>query len=121
MGEALQDQDFLESMVKSIVTYPEEVSVERTVDEMGVLLTLKVHPDDMGYIIGRRGQTIQSIRNLLKVLGAQTNARINLKIHDPNQEGQNQNENQNQSESESSPSNESTEEVDTSSVDDLKI
>jgi hypothetical protein len=117
MGEALQDQDFLETMVKSIVSYPDEVSVERTVDEMGVLLTLKVHPDDMGYIIGRRGQTIQSIRNLLKVLGAQTNARINLKIHDPNQEGQNQNQKQN----ESSSSNESSEEVDTSSVDDLKI
>jgi len=116
MGEALKDQDFLESIVKSIVSYPDEVSVERKVDEMGVLLILKVHPDDMGYIIGRRGQTIQSIRNLLRVLGAQTNARINLKIHDPNQQNQS-----NQKQNSSSSSNESSEEVDTSSVDDLKI
>ena len=117
MGEVLKDQEFLETMVKSIVSYPNEVSVERKVDEMGVLLILKVHPDDMGYIIGRRGQTIQSVRNLLKVLGAQTNARINLKIHDPNQQNENQNENQ----SSSSNSDESSDEVDTSSVDDLKI
>lgn len=116
MGEALKDQDFLESIVKSIVSYPDDVVVERKVDEMGVLLILKVHPDDMGYIIGRKGQTIQSIRNLLRVLGAQTNARINLKIHDPNEQNRS-NKNQN----EGSSSNDSSEEVDTSSVDDLKI
>lgn len=118
MAEALNDQEFLEGIVKSIVSKPEEVSVERKVDEMGVLLTLKVHPDDMGYIIGRRGQTIQSVRNLLRVLGAQNNARINLKIHDPNQEGGSGKQEQKQNEEDSSNSNE---DVDTSSVEDLKI
>ncbi len=116
MADVLKDQEFLEGIVKAIVSKPEEVSVERKVDEMGVLLTLKVHPDDMGYIIGRKGQTIQSIRNLLRVLGAQNNARINLKIHDPNQEGR-----PDRSEQKQNADSSSEEEVDTSSVEDLKI
>jgi hypothetical protein len=106
---AEQDKDFLESIVKTIVSHPEDVSVDRTVDEMGVLLTLKINPEDMGYVIGRRGQTAQAIRTLLKIVGAKNNARVNLKIHDP--EG-------NQRRERRTPR---SEEVDTSSVDDLKI
>lgn len=88
MAETPKDKELLETIVTSIVNKPDEVSVEREVDEMGVLLTLKVAPDDMGNIIGRKGQTAQAIRTLLKILGAKNNARVNLKIHDPNQEGQ---------------------------------
>lgn len=79
----MQDKDFLEMIVKAIVSHPEKVSVDRTVDEMGVLLTLKTDPEDMGYVIGRRGQTAQSIRTLLKIVGAKNNARVNLKIYEP--------------------------------------
>ncbi len=79
----MQDKDFLEMIVKAIVGHPDKVSVERTVDEMGVLLTLKTDPEDMGYVIGRRGQTAQSIRTLLKIVGAKNNARVNLKIYEP--------------------------------------
>mgnify|MGYP000712848029 CR=1 FL=1 len=86
MAETPKDKELLETIVTSIVNKPDEVSVERAVDEMGVLLTLKVAPDDMGNIIGRKGQTAQAIRTLLKILGAKNNARVNLKIHDPNQE-----------------------------------
>lgn len=78
-----QDKDFLETVVKAIVGHPEKVEVDRTVDEMGVLLTLKTDPDDMGYVIGRRGQTAQAIRTLLKIIGAKNNARVNLKIYEP--------------------------------------
>ena len=60
-----QDKQFLETIVKQIVSNPEDVNVERTVDEMGVLLTLKINPADMGYVIGRKGQTAQAIRTLL--------------------------------------------------------
>ncbi len=70
-------------IVKAIVGHPENVEVDRTVDEMGVLLTLKINPEDMGYVIGRRGQTAQAIRTLLKIVGAKNNARVNLKIHEP--------------------------------------
>jgi predicted RNA-binding protein YlqC (UPF0109 family) len=79
----MQDKDFLEMIVKAIVGHPEKVEVDRTVDEMGVLLTLKIDPEDMGYVIGRRGQTAQAMRTLLKIVGAKNNARVNLKIHEP--------------------------------------
>ncbi len=79
----MQDQEFVEMLVKAIVAHPEEVTTDRTVDEMGVLITLKVNPADMGYVIGRQGQTARAIRTLLKIVGAKNNARVNLKIYEP--------------------------------------
>ncbi len=78
-----QDQEFVEYIVKGIVGHPEDVETERTIDERGVLITLKVNPADMGYVIGRQGQTARSIRTLLKIVGAKNNARVNLKIYEP--------------------------------------
>ncbi|MBI4433164.1 KH domain-containing protein [Candidatus Uhrbacteria bacterium] len=66
-----------------LVNKPDSVSTTRTVDEMGVLITLRVDPEDMGYVIGRQGQTARSLRTLLKVVGAKNNARVNLKIEEP--------------------------------------
>lgn len=104
-----KDKEFLEMVVKSIVAHPEGVSVDRTVDEMGVLLTLKLDPSDMGYVIGRKGQTAQAIRTLLKIIGAKNNARVNLKIYEP--EGAKRNH----------VMHDSAMDIDTSSVDDLKL
>lgn len=78
------DQQFVEFIVKTIVTNPDDVSVERTIDEKGVLLELTVAPDDLGRVIGRRGMTAQSIRTLLRALGVKNDARYNLKIVDVN-------------------------------------
>lgn len=78
-----QDQDFLEFAVKALVDNPDDVKVNRTVDEMGVLLTLDVHKDDMGKIIGRAGNTAKAIRTLLRVVGMKNDARVNLKINEP--------------------------------------
>ncbi len=78
-----QDQAFLEFVVKGLVDNPDSVEINRTVDEMGVLLTLTVHPDDMGKIIGKAGNTAKSIRTLLRVVGMKTDARVNLKIEEP--------------------------------------
>ena len=78
-----QDKDFLEMIIKTIVNNPNDVKIERTVDEMGVLLTLKVNPQDMGYVIGRSGQTAHALRTLLRLVGARNNARVNLKIYEP--------------------------------------
>ena len=78
-----QDQAFLEYVVKAIVNHPEDVKSTRTVDERGVLITLDLNPTDMGYVIGRRGQTARAVRTLLKVVGAKNNARVNLKINEP--------------------------------------
>lgn len=77
------DQEFLEYVVKSIVNKSDDVKVERTVDERGVLLTLHVNPEDMGYVIGRDGQTARALRILLKIVGAKANARVNMKIYEP--------------------------------------
>lgn len=77
------DQEFVEYVVKSIVDHPDDVKVVREVDEMGVLLTLTVSPEDMGQVIGRQGATAKSIRTLLRVIGAKNNARVNLKINEP--------------------------------------
>jgi len=78
-----KDQAFLEYIVKAIVQNPDDVKIVRTIDERGVLLTLDVNPADMGYVIGKQGQTAKSIRTLLKIVGAQNNARVNLKISEP--------------------------------------
>jgi len=112
MAKAEFDKEFLEGIVKAIVSNPDKVSVDRTVDEMGVLLTLKVDPSDMGYVIGRKGQTAQAVRTLLKIVGAKNNARVNLKIYDP--EGA-------QRPGGRRESRPAEAEIDTSSVDDLKI
>ncbi len=77
------DQDFLEFVVRALVDNPDSVAVNRTVDEMGVLLTLDVHKDDMGKIIGRAGNTAKAIRTLLRVVGMKNDARVNLKINEP--------------------------------------
>lgn len=100
----VKDHEFVEYIVKSIVGHPDDVRVERTVDERGVLLTLHINQEDMGYVIGRKGQTAHSIRTLVKIVGARNNARVHLKIFEP--EG-------------SRPPR--REETDTSVVDDLKI
>lgn len=77
------DKDFLEYVVKSIVDHPDDVEVDRKVDEMGVLLSLKVNPEDMGEVIGRSGNTAKSLRTLLRIVGLRSNARVNLKILEP--------------------------------------
>ena len=77
------DQQFLEQLVKSLVDHPESVRITRTVDEMGVLLMLDVHAEDMGKIIGRSGNTAKAIRTLLRVVGMKNEARVNLKINEP--------------------------------------
>jgi len=106
MAEKYLDQEFLDYVVKAIVSNPLDVKSNRTVDERGVLLTLDVNPADMGYVIGRQGQTARAIRTLLKIIGAKNNARVNLKIVEP--EG-------------SERGRRETADVDTSAVDDLVL
>lgn len=77
------DKEFVEYVVKQIVNNPDDVKVERKIDEMGVLITLDVNAEDMGMIIGREGATAKALRTLLRVIGARNNARVNLKINEP--------------------------------------
>lgn len=80
---AERDKEFIEYVVKMLVDTPEDVKVERKIDEMGVLITLDVNPKDMGMVIGREGGTAKALRTLLRVIGARNNARVNLKINEP--------------------------------------
>lgn len=77
------DQEFVEYIVKNIVDNPDDVKTERKIDEMGVLISLTVNPADMGKVIGKEGRTAKAIRTLLRVLGARSNARVNMKILEP--------------------------------------
>src|ERR1051326_6228481 len=78
-----RDQQFLEYVVKALVDNPDDVKISRTVDEMGVLLRLSVNKDDMGKVIGRSGATAKAIRTILRVVGMKNDARVNLKIEEP--------------------------------------
>ena len=77
------DADFIEYVVKQLVEKPDAVQINRTVDEMGVLIQLTVDPSDMGRVIGKEGRTAKALRTLLRVLGAKNNSRVNLKIIEP--------------------------------------
>lgn len=81
------DQQFVEFIVKSLVSKPEAVTIERRIDEKGVLLELTVDPEDLGRVIGKRGATAQSVRTLLRALGTKNDARYNLKIVDVDRPG----------------------------------
>jgi uncharacterized protein len=118
MGQE-QDEKFVEGIIREIVSTPDDVKIDRTVDERGVLLSVNVNQADIGYVIGKKGQTVNAIRTLAKVVGARNNARVNLKIIEP--EG-----------SERPPRTEAPavetaapapveEEIDTDVIDDLKI
>jgi predicted RNA-binding protein YlqC (UPF0109 family) len=80
----MKDKEFVEFIVKALVDNPDQVKVDRKVDEMGVLITLDVSQEDMGKVIGRDGATAKALRTLLRVVGMKNNARVNLKINEPN-------------------------------------
>ncbi|PJE76305.1 RNA-binding protein [Candidatus Uhrbacteria bacterium CG10_big_fil_rev_8_21_14_0_10_48_11] len=125
-----KDQEFVEYVVKALVNKPEAVKAERTVDEMGVLITLHVDKEDMGYIIGRSGQTARSLRTLLRIVGAKNNARVNLKIYEPEELRRARQEQREAAGGSSAPHSaprqtaapkDEMEDIDTSAVDDLRI
>jgi predicted RNA-binding protein YlqC (UPF0109 family) len=118
-----QDAKFVVTIVKEIVANPDDVSVDRTVDERGVLLTLTVNPSDIGYVIGKQGQTARAIRTLTKIIGAKNNARVNLKINEP--EGSERRPRREESQEtvtrEAAPQETVTEDVNTDIINDLEI
>ncbi len=83
MADMQKDQQFLEYVVKSLVNHPEDVKTTREIDDRGVKITLHVNPEDMGYIIGRQGQTARALRILLKIVGAKDDARVSMVIFEP--------------------------------------
>jgi len=80
------DKGFIEYLLKKILDNPEDIKVVRTIDDLGVLITVEVNQNDMGTLIGKNGQTAKSIRTILRIIGSKQNERVNLKIIDPNKE-----------------------------------
>lgn len=78
----MKDIEFLEFMIKNLVSSPGEVKIQREEDELWILLTLSVAKDDMWIIIGKGGNTINSIRSILRIYGLKINQRVNLKVLD---------------------------------------
>jgi predicted RNA-binding protein YlqC (UPF0109 family) len=117
MAERFADQEFVDYVVKSIVGNPDDVKTERTIDERGVLITLHVNPEDMGYVIGRQGQTARAIRTLLKIVGAKSNARVNLKVYEPEGSRRPRREDREEAPAEDSAPATADEDIDTSAVD----
>jgi predicted RNA-binding protein YlqC (UPF0109 family) len=76
-------QEVLEKILQSLVNNPQDVKVQRIIDEMGVLLRVKLHPQDMGLVIGRKGETIKAIKTIVKSVGTKNHARVNIKIEEP--------------------------------------
>lgn len=109
------DQQFVEYIVKTLVNNPDKVSVERKIDEKGVLLSLSVDPEDVGRVIGKRGATAQSIRTLLRALGTKNDARYNLKIVNTD-EGTASSEKKSSADESSDTDREETEEEDSSNL-----
>lgn len=83
MTEKKKEHEFLEFTIKSLIDHPEDLRIERTVDEMGVLYTIKVHPEDMGQVIGKGGATIRAIRDLARIIGLKNRARVTVRLLEP--------------------------------------
>ncbi len=78
-----RDQEFVESVVRAIVNHPDDVRTEKIIDQKGVLITLNINQEDMAQVIGKGGKTIMAVRTLLRIIAAKMDARINLKIAEP--------------------------------------
>lgn len=75
-----QDKLFVENLLKALLNYPEDVEVTRSVDDLGVLMEVKVNKADMGILIGQKGQNVNAVRTLLRIIGSKQNERVNLKV-----------------------------------------
>lgn len=83
MNETPVYQRVLEEIIKSLVNHPEEVKITRRIDEMGVLLSIKLHPQDMALVIGRKGEHINALKKIIKAIGKRHHARVNIKVEEP--------------------------------------
>jgi len=82
------EEQYLEAVVKPLVSFPDDVKVDRTQDERGVLLTLHLNAQDMGKIIGRAGETAKAIRYLVRCFGAMNKSHVSMKIYEPDRQTQ---------------------------------
>ena len=73
-------RELVESIAKALVDHPEDVQVKAVEGEQVTVLELRVHPEDLGKVIGRQGRTAKSIRTLLGAAGMKFRKRFTLEI-----------------------------------------
>lgn len=78
-----RDVEYLTHILSGLITRDDELSISKTVDNMGVLLTVYVAKEDMGKIIGKQGTTAKAVRLLMKSYGFKNKADISVKINEP--------------------------------------
>ena len=102
MSEKTQSPEnkFLEFVLSNLLEHPTEIKIEEIHDELGILFEVTVHEEDMGKVIGKGGQTIQSLRTILRLMGSKRQERINLKVLEPQKEKEGNEENEEQVEKE---------------------
>jgi len=83
MSQPSIDVVVLTNLLKSLVTKPEEVKITRQIDEMGVLLSIQVHPQDMGIVIGRNGAMATAIKTLMKAVGKANHMNLRIRFLEP--------------------------------------
>ena len=76
-------KDYVISILTPLLDQPQELSISETQDPMGILLTIALHKDDMGVVIGKAGETAKALRHLARIVGIKGNARVSLKIAEP--------------------------------------
>lgn len=81
--ETIPGYSFLKFVLESLVDDKDQLAIDPSIDELGVLLTVRVSERDMGKLIGKSGQTVKALRTLLRIIGGSTSQRVNLKILEP--------------------------------------
>jgi uncharacterized protein len=77
------DEQILLDILNNIVTVPDQVKLDRTIDELGVLLAINVAPVDMGIVIGRSGSMSTAIKTIMKAVGKANNMIIRVMFNEP--------------------------------------
>lgn len=83
MGNEELYVDYCRAVIAGLCQFPDDVSVEKSTDDMGVLLVVRTNKADMGSVIGKKGQNAQAVRLLVKAAGAKEKARVSIKIEEP--------------------------------------
>lgn len=74
-------ESYLLTIIGGIVEYPNEVKIEKTIDELGCLLTVDCHSKDIPYVLGKEGKMASTLRTLMRSFGYRHKQHISIKIN----------------------------------------
>ena len=77
-------KEYIQTLISSIVEYPEDIQIEQSKDDAGEFYQLRVNKKDMGTLIGRKGEHIGAIKLIVKLAGFRQNKKVFIKVEEPN-------------------------------------